>query len=42
MQHFEMKSRLLSAARASSSIPAKQVLQFTSCGTIMRPTPPPS
>jgi len=40
MQHFEMKSRRLSAARASSSIPLGDVLQFKSCGTIIRPTPP--
>jgi hypothetical protein len=30
IEHFEMKSRSLSAARASSSIPATEVLLFTS------------
>ncbi len=33
------QSRRLSAARASSSIADVDVLQFTSCGTIIRPTP---
>jgi len=40
MQHFEMKSASLSAARASSSIVANERLQLSNCGTIRRPTPP--
>jgi hypothetical protein len=42
MLHFEMKSGRLSAARASSSIDANDVLQRISWGTIIRPTPPSS
>jgi hypothetical protein len=42
MQHFEIKSASLSAERASSSIVANDKLQFSNCGTIKRPTPPPS
>jgi hypothetical protein len=42
MLHFEMKSGRLSAARASSSIDGSDVLHATICGTITRPTPPPS
>ena len=42
MQHFEMKSRRLSAARASSSMLGTDVLQANSCGTIIRDTPPAS
>ena len=40
IEHLEMKSGVLSAAFASSSIVANDVAQSTICGTIMRPTPP--
>jgi len=40
IQHLEMKSASLSAERASSSIVANDRLQFRSCGTMRRPTPP--